>query len=398
MQLVIREDTAAADRIVEIVERKGIGHPDTMCDALAEELSLALCRYYLQHFDLILHHNVDKALLRAGSSRPAFGGGRIVAPMEIYLAGRATLEHRGHKVPIEELAAQTCEKWLAANFHALDPAAHVRVSCLVRPGSRDLVDLFMRQAQTGVALANDSSCGVGFAPLTALEQSVLSVAERLNASATVERFPEIGEDVKVMGVRNAERVELTVACAFVDAHVANLDRYLESKRNVAALATEASRSVSPLPIGISVNCADDLDTGDVYLTVTGTSAEAGDDGQTGRGNRSNGLNTPYRPMTLEATAGKNPITHVGKLYNVVATNMAAQLVDELASVAQASCALVSRVGMRIDEPEIVDIRIAMRDGEPVDTVATRVEEIVHTNLREIDSLWKRIIDRQIRLF
>jgi S-adenosylmethionine synthetase len=50
----------------------------------------------------------------------------------------------------------------------------------------------------------------------------------------------------------------------------------------------------------------------VYLTVTGTSAEAGDDGEVGRGNRVNDLITPYRPISLEAAAGKNPVTHVGQ--------------------------------------------------------------------------------------
>ena len=74
---------------VEIVERKGLGHPDTICDALAEQFSVRLCRYYLDRFGVVLHHNVDKALLVGGSASPVFGGGKVHTPIEIYLAGRA---------------------------------------------------------------------------------------------------------------------------------------------------------------------------------------------------------------------------------------------------------------------------------------------------------------------
>ena len=74
---------------IEIVERKGLGHPDTICDAVAEKLSIALSRYYLERFGLILHHNVDKALVRGGAAQVEFGGGSILQPIEIYLAGRA---------------------------------------------------------------------------------------------------------------------------------------------------------------------------------------------------------------------------------------------------------------------------------------------------------------------
>src|SRR5512135_1369163 len=93
---------------VEIVERKGLGHPDTICDALAEEFSRALCRYYVDGFGAVLHHNVDKALLFGGATRPAFGGGEMLAPIEIYLAGRATEEFRGSHIPIGELADRSC--------------------------------------------------------------------------------------------------------------------------------------------------------------------------------------------------------------------------------------------------------------------------------------------------
>ncbi len=65
-----------------------------------------------------------------------------------------------------------------------------------------------------------------------------------------------------------------------------------------------------------------------------TSVEMGDDGATGRGNRGNCLITPMRPMSIEAIAGKNPVNHVGKIYNVIAQQVAEEtgdLVEEFAA-------------------------------------------------------------------
>ena len=119
-QLTLTTLSPSLDRPVEIVERKGIGHPDTVCDALAEELSRALCQFYLERFGLVMHHNVDKALLWGGTSEPAFGGGRVLAPMEIFLAGRATCEYKDIKVPVEELVRESCSNWLRAHTRLLD--------------------------------------------------------------------------------------------------------------------------------------------------------------------------------------------------------------------------------------------------------------------------------------
>ena len=131
-----------ASQSVEVVERKGLGHPDTMCDALAEEVSMALSRFYVGRFGFVLHHNVDKVLLRGGAARPAFGGGVVDEPIEIYLAGRATRAYRGVEIPVDQLTIDACRSWLSANMHALDVDRHVRVHCLVRPGSVELVELF----------------------------------------------------------------------------------------------------------------------------------------------------------------------------------------------------------------------------------------------------------------
>ena len=381
----------------EIVERKGLGHPDSICDALAEALSTALCRHYLDRFGTVLHHNVDKVLLCAGESEPRFGGGRVTRPIEIFFGGRATLDVSGDIVPLEDIAVEATRSWFRRHMHAVDPDRDVKVHTLIRPGSKDLVELYLRQSKTGAWLANDTSCGVGFAPLTRLERIALDIEGHLNAPASRQEHPERGEDVKVMALRQGERIDLTVACAFVDGFIARLEDYQSAKLEVAEQARSAAWQWSDVPLSVAVNTADEPGTGSVYLTVTGTSAEAGDDGSAGRGNRVNGLITPYRPMTLESVAGKNPITHVGKLYNVVAGLIAQRIVEQMPEISSARCGLVSRIGRPITDPALVDIAVCTEDGTPGSDLYPGIEEILHEELEGMGNLADQLLSGEVAL-
>lgn len=385
MDLVLRCIRAPLpdDAPVEIVERKGLGHPDSICDALAEEFSLALSRFYLDRAGAILHHNVDKVLLVGGRSAPRFGGGRIEEPMHLFLAGRATTVFDGVTTPLAELAEDSAYRWLGHNLHALDPERHVEVSALVRPGSGDLVGLFEMQTGGRPALANDTSCGVGYAPLSEVERVVLAVEGRLTSEAARAEVPALGEDVKVMALRREDRLQLVIGCAMVDAALDTFADYDEAREGAAALASATARQITALPVEVEVNASDDLAAGRVFLTVTGTSAEAGDDGQAGRGNRVNGLIAPGRPTTLESVAGKNPVTHVGKLYNLAASLTAERLVAELPGLRAAECRLVSRIGRPVDEPALAEIAMAGVDPEGDPELVRQAEAILADELSRL---------------
>jgi S-adenosylmethionine synthetase len=382
----------------EIVERKGLGHPDTICDALAEEFSVALSQFYLRRFGLILHHNVDKALLCGGAARAAFGGGEVIEPFDVYLSGRATAEYKSIRVPIDELARISCLSWLRKHFHALDPEKHVRLHVRTRPGSPDLVDLYLRRRECGQWLANDTSCGVGYAPLSKLERAVLEIERRLNAPAFKAARPEVGQDIKVLGVRAGDRTELTVACALVDRFVLSREDYFRKKSALGNGVRRIAETILRTPIEVSLNAGDDPGTDNLFLTVTGTSAESGDDGEVGRGNRANGLIAPGRPMTMEATAGKNPVTHVGKLYNIVAMQIADALVQQVPDVAAAECYLVSAIGSPVNQPRHVEVRIRREGAAPIEPMRPRISAVVDDCLGSIDTLWQRIVERRISLF
>jgi S-adenosylmethionine synthetase len=371
---------------VEVVERKGLGHPDTISDALAERFSIAFSRFCLDRFDRLLHHNVDKVLLAGGAARPAYGGGEVLAPIEVYLAGRATAQCDGVQIPLADLASQSSRDWLKDHLRALDPVRHVRIHCLTRPGSEVLTALVPEGAAP--PLANDTSVGVGFAPETPLERTVRAVEHRLNAPETKLLHPEIGEDIKVMGIRRKHRIQLTVACALIDRHVPHLGAYRHAVERVTALALETALEVSGLEVAVQVNTADRPQAGQVYLTVTGTSAESGDDGQAGRGNRANGLITPYRPMTLEAAAGKNPLNHVGKLYQLAAQRAAHAVVTRLPDILAAECWMVSTIGDPVTRPQLVDVHLQLPAGAGPADFAQPVQEIVAEELARIPGLWR----------
>jgi S-adenosylmethionine synthetase len=387
-----------AGNAVELVERKGLGHPDTICDALAETLSRNLCREYRNRFGDILHHNVDKALLCGGRAAPAFGGGAVLAPINIYLAGRAVTQVGNKALQIKEIAVEGSRAWMRANLHALDAERHVHIHELIRPGSQDLQKLFSRRPLREGPLANDTSIGVGYAPMSPLEFLVLAIEKHINNRNRNRDHLAWGEDVKVMGVCRGSAVHLTIACAMIGGYLVHLDDYLAEKAAIEETARELAIEHGFATCEVGVNTADDLSAGIIYLTVTGTSAEAGDDGQVGRGNRVNGLITPCRPMSLEATAGKNPVTHVGKIYNVAARGIAETIVATVPEITGAQCLMVSRIGTPVKAPAILHVKLATRDQFPVDRCRRRVEEIAVDYLSGIPKLIDDFVAGSIEIF
>jgi S-adenosylmethionine synthetase len=305
-----------------------------------------------------------------------------VKPVEVIIAGRAIKNRDGKALPVDEITEEAARSVLARTVRHLDPRKDVKITVMIRPGSRDLVALFERFGRGEVPLANDTSCGAGFYPLDRLENTVYEAERFLNAPETKRAYPFIGEDVKVMGIRTGEDISLTAAVAVVDRYVSSVGDYARKIEDVkrAVLAREWARGAS-----LGINTADDYESGSIYLTVTGTSAEQGDDGQVGRGNRVNGLITPYRPMTLEAAAGKNPVSHVGKLYNLFAMELCRSIVGS-GLAEEASAFLVSRIGEPVNEPRVLDIKVS-----PGDADFKSIGNAASLMLAGMPGMWKRIL-------
>ena len=380
----------------EIVERKGIGHPDTISDAISEEYSVELSKFYIEKFGKILHHNVDKALLVAGKAFPVFGGGKVEEPINFYLVGRVITEYNGEKVPVEEIYQKTAREWLQKNIRNLDIEKDINLHLLVKPGSQDLVGLF--DAADEVPLANDTSFGVGFYPLSKTEEAVLKIEQYLNSDEFKKIHPELGEDIKVMGVRRGDFVKITVAAAFVSKYLNSVDEYLDKKREIAEAVRKFASHILPYNFDVDINSADLVEQGIVYITVTGISGESGDDGQVGRGNRANGLITPYRPMSLEAVAGKNPVSHVGKIYNVFANEIAKRLVEGFEEVEDALIYMVSQIGKPITEPQIFEARVRTKKGNLTEGLKSAIKSKLDEYLGELPVFWKRFLNRELGIY
>jgi S-adenosylmethionine synthetase len=381
---------------VEIVERKGVGHPDTLTDALAEAYSIALSKFYVQKFKKVLHHNVDKAVLVGGKANPTFGGGEVEEPIKFYMVGRATTEFEGVKIPVREIYEESAKKWIKGHLRYLDPERHMQFIVEVRPGSPDLVKIF--SSHNRVPSSNDTSFGVGFAPLTPTERAVLEVEDFLNSEDFKMRHAESGEDVKVMAVRINNRIDLTISIAFVSRFVSSLEDYNDKKKAITEEIKAYINEKVNMDVEVKVNVGDLQKENSVYITVTGTSAEGGDDGQVGRGNRANGLITPMRPMSLEALAGKNPISHVGKLYNVLARDVAKRLVKEVEEIEEAYVYLVSEIGRPITDPQIAQLSLRTKDGMITAGIREISLSILKEEIEKLPFLWRRFIEQRVTIY
>lgn len=366
-------------RPIEIVERKGLGHPDTICDSVAEELSRELSCYYLSHFGQILHHNVDKALLVGGRTEVTFGGGVILEPIRLILSGRATSQVGSEYVPVGALAIKAAKQWLRANLTDL-PEEGIIIDYQIKPGSADLKNVVESEGE--VPLANDTSLGVSHAPLSETERLVLE------AEAETREVVPVGADVKVMALRRDHQVELTIAAAFVASRTPDVETYEAARAEIMERVSALSEKITGRRIIPCVNCADQPEKNSYYLTVTGTSAEHGDDGQVGRGNRINGLITPFRPMSMEAVAGKNPVSHIGKIYNRM-SQMIANRIAELVPEAEVACYMLSQIGKPINDPMLVHIEVAGVAAEAIERTAQEVVEDVLERWREVQEEFVR---------
>ncbi|KPV63859.1 MAG: S-adenosylmethionine synthase [Candidatus Bathyarchaeota archaeon BA2] len=379
------DQTPLEKQKLEIVERKGIGHPDSICDAIMDQISVRLSRVYLEKFGAIMHHNTDKSLLVAGEIETKFGGGLVKEPMLLIFGDRATFEVDGTSLPIKQIAIQTAKKWFKNNLRFVDPEKHVKYQVELKPGSAELTDIFKRK---GMLLgANDTSAAVGYAPMTKTETIVLETERYMNSEDFKRRFPESGEDVKVMGLRRGKNLDLTIAMAFVDRFVESEKDYFRKK---AEILEEINRFVKEKAdfenVTVNLNTLDveGRGIGGVYLTVLGTSADGADSGQVGRGNRVNGVIPLNRPLCSEAAAGKNPVSHVGKIYNLLTHRIANSVYEQIDGIEEVYIWLLSQIGKPIDQPAIAAAQVVMKSGNSFEHVRKEIEEVMDNELENIE--------------
>ena len=395
-----------------------------MADSIAEMFSRSLSREYQKKFgrENVLHHNVDKLDVVGGEVTTKFGGGKVRRPILVFFSGRATYRvnrreiGRDGKRWLSDLAIRSAREWLSKNFRYLDPkeVKHVKLSTLfvqTKGGAAELKKTVEMSQNKHTVPSNDTSLGSGYYPASPLEQVTLHLRRHLNSRQFLESNPYLGEDVKIMGIRkpnSSNRLKLTVAISFVDGKVSGpLDYFSKKKRLEDELTTFVRNFIRANEFdlfleenALKINTLDDEELAlrtrerpeeHCYLTVLGTSAEHGDDGAVGRGNRVNGINTYDKPVSMEAAAGKNPISHVGKLYNVMAFLVAKRIYDEkVAPFKEVFVRFVSQIGQPTNEPQLASFQYVTDDeltAEQVSEVRRIVQnELDHRLLRRVGNI------------
>ncbi|MDH5481623.1 MAG: methionine adenosyltransferase [Candidatus Bathyarchaeota archaeon] len=384
---------------LEIVERKGLGHPDYICDAIMDHISIRLSKEYIEKAGSILHHNVDKSLLVAGEAEPRFGGGIVKQPILFVFGDRATSEFNGTKIDINGIATNVAKEWFTKNMRFVDPEKHVKYQVELKSGSVGLTDIFKRKGK--FLGANDTSAAVGYAPMTRTEKIVLQTENFLNSKQFKSRFPESGEDIKVMGFRINNDLRLTIAMAFVDRFITSEEDYFEKKAKILDdIHTFVAVNTDFEAIDVQLNTLDVKGRGlsGLYLTVLGTSADSGDSGQVGRGNRVNGLISLNRPFCSEAAAGKNPISHVGKIYNALTYKIAQHVHDEVPEVEEVYIWLLSKIGSPIDHPAVAAAQVIMKDNNNLAEVKHKINDVLDYELTNIDNFCMELAQGKISTY
>ena len=375
---------------VEIVERKGIGHPDTLCDGIAERVSVEYSRWCQQNLGTLLHHNFDKVQLVAGEVDVGYGRGQMIRPIRIQIAGRGTPVFQGQKVPMDDIAIQAAKQHVHEYMRYLDPDRHMVIDSYAGRGAGEL------QYVVDHVTANDTSFGVSHWPRSGLEHAVYETAQYINYKL-LDKFP-VGEDVKVMGLRRDSELTLTVAMPLIATRVDDASAYQEIKRAAEADIQSYAAKLDGRKVTVAVNTADDVANDAVYLTMTGTSAEMGDDGSVGRGNRANGVIAPFRAASLEAACGKNPISHVGKVYNVLALLAAQDIVERVPTVRAVTVYVLSQIGAPLDQPLVATALVRPVGGGVTPSVQADVQAVLDEHLAQVGSIRDRMLNRELTLF
>jgi S-adenosylmethionine synthetase len=362
----------------EIVERKGIGHPDTICDLIMNQVSIELSKLYLKETGAVQHHNMDKGLLVAGQSENKFGGGKITKPMKFILGDRATFLADSRELPIGDFAINTAKAWFENNLRFVKDE-HVEYQ---------------------VFAANDTSALVGYAPFTKTESIVLETEEFINSNEFKKEFSESGEDVKVMGFRNNKHLDLTIAMAFVDSYIESESNYFKRKNEMLQTINEFLSKKMQDSFETQINCLDSTGKGmdGLYLTVLGTSADSADSGEVGRGNMANRVISPSRPAGAEATAGKNPVSHIGKIYNALSFRMSDQIHKDVSGLDEVFVWMYNVIGRPVNEPKAVIIQPIISEGSKLeDSQRRQITDIVEKNLENIDDFCSDLISGKIQI-
>lgn len=413
--LVYSSGTPSIDNTeFEVVERKGVGHLDTLCDTIAEKVSQAYSQYCLKRYGIILRHMVDKIALSGGMSKVKFGGGEMQKPARLYLNCRFTRTYQQETIPYLEIVKETVYKHFGDILPLLNLDQWLMIvdNTHLAPGpgvvyeadgsTQNERQFFFEIPQKEFAVfhdnslrSNDTSTTVAYSPLSTTEKIVILVETTLNGKEFKKLYPYIGTDIKVMARRMKKRIDITVCIPFIAINTPNKEFYFEKLRFLEGIIKQLAVSkFGQCDVAVSLNTRDDPSKSDYYLTLTGSAIESGDEGVVGRGNRYNGVIPFTRHMSMEACCGKNPVYHVGKLYTAICSLISGEIYNLVGL--ETYVYLTSQMGRSLSDPWSACVEIC--GGNATSAERQMIEAIIERNLANANETTQKIAKGELNLF
>lgn len=396
----------------EVVETKGKGHPDNICDTLAEKISANYSKYCLEHYDVILRHMIDKLSILGGGSKVQFGGGNMKNPIRILVNGRFTDKYKNEKIDYMSIVSKTIKDYFKKLFPLLDINNYLVIIDNTHhnegPGviyndddstKNERIKFFEAIDDTDAKKhnnhnrCNDTSTTVSYYPMSKLEQTVLNIEQMLNAEKYKEIHPWVGSDIKVMGIRKDNKVEITSCVPLISKYVKNLDDYKSKLNNIKNdIEKEIKKIFKNNDITIYLNTRDNYDNNDLYMTLIGSAIESGDEGAVGRGNRSRGVIPFNRNFSMEAPCGKNPVYHTGKLFTAIGDFISKKIYEKYNVENVVYC--TSKMGDKIEEPWNISVELSKNLSEEH---IKDIEQMINEIIRNHKKITNEIINGNIKL-
>lgn len=403
---IINEFVDLGNSDFEIVERKGRCHPDTLSDRLAELLSRTYSKYTFEKYGVILRHQFDKLSLMGGKCDVRFGGGNFRSPVRLLINGRATSKFAGETVDFRDLIINTASSFLEKELRNFNFLTDCRVMWENTSNStRGMIDN-ENKGDTAIhnrfhprsikdlpeatdPISNDTAVGCAWAPLTPLEKLVLEIEQTLTSDETWSLYPWMGSDCKIMASRSKKNVDITISIPQVSTYVNSVDEYKNNCKIIMSLVNKITEKYPFIDPKITLNPGDYTDKEMLYLRLTGSCIESGDEGQVSRGNRLGGIISSRRPFSIEGLSGKNPSYHAGKIYSVASLDIASRIWEDQGIPCEVYIA--SQIDRPLNDPWVVTINSV----EKIDI--EKAEKVVRDVLSNLIEITNKLVDGKYSL-
>lgn len=396
----------------EVVETKGKGHPDNICDTLAEKISANYSKYCVEHYGVILRHMIDKLSILGGGSKVYFGKGEMIAPIRLLINGRFTDRYKNEKIDYMKIVTETIKEYFKQLFPLLDTDKYLLIidnthhnegpgvvynndetSKNERIKFFEVTDEKDFKRHNNHYKCNDTSTTVSYYPMSDLEQTVLDIEQTLNSFEYKTDNPWVGNDIKVMGMRKHNKIEITSCIPLISLYVSDINDY---KEKIVKLKLEIEKIVrnhfKDNELSIYLNTRDNYEKNDLYLTAIGSAVESGDEGSVGRGNRSRGVIPFCRNFSMEAACGKNPVYHTGKLFTAIGDRISKKIYDKYNVENVVYC--TSKMGDEICNPWNVSVEL---NKEVSERVKEDINKIVQNEIYNHKEITNDLINNKVKL-